>query len=159
MSKRSPCNGTSQISQTSQAPLSLTSVKSRVGYATECAGIVALHRLMLSALWGFMTPNNHLQQLNPHLEFENKANLLTAPWPVEEPAEAALFPGSVVQHVLQLCVCVQWARRVHKPVRSVRSRRRRRCAAATWVCRPMASAGHKSTSYPMATLSRSGHVL
>mmetsp|Transcript_72973 Transcript_72973/g.171033 ORF Transcript_72973/g.171033 Transcript_72973/m.171033 type:complete len:756 (+) Transcript_72973:37-2304(+) len=62
-----------------QAPLSMTAVKSRMGYATEAAGIASLHRLMLSAVWGVMAPNNHLQQLNPHLEFENKSGLLTEP--------------------------------------------------------------------------------
>ncbi|CAE7252494.1 ppsA [Symbiodinium sp. CCMP2592] len=67
-----------------QAPLTLTSVKSRMGFATECAGIAALHRLLLSAVWGVISPNNHLQQLNPHLEFENKAGMLT------EPQETAL---------------------------------------------------------------------
>ena len=70
--------GFSEALHSSQAPLTLTSVKSRMGFATECAGIAALHRLLLSAVWGVISPNNHLQQLNPHLEFENKAGMLTA---------------------------------------------------------------------------------
>lgn len=60
-----------------QAPLPLTAIKSRMGYATECAGIASLHRLILSGMCGVLAPNNHLQQLNPHLSFDNKAALLT----------------------------------------------------------------------------------
>ena len=48
-----------------------------MGYATECAGIASLHRLLLSGMCGVLAPNNHLQQLNPHLNFDNKAALLT----------------------------------------------------------------------------------
>ncbi|CAJ1347825.1 unnamed protein product [Effrenium voratum] len=62
-----------------EAPLPLTAVKSRMGYAMECAGIASLHRLILSAICGFLSPNNHLNQLNPHLEFDSKAAMLTEP--------------------------------------------------------------------------------
>ena len=48
-----------------------------MGYATECDGIASLHRLLLSGMCGVLAPNNHLQQLNPHLNFDNKAALLT----------------------------------------------------------------------------------
>eukprot|EP00438_Fugacium_kawagutii_P036556 Skav212098 [mRNA] locus=scaffold686:9837:17764:+ [translate_table: standard] len=62
-----------------RAPLPLTAIKSRMGYATECAGIASLHRLVLSGMCGVLAPNNHLHQLNPHLGFDNKAALLTEP--------------------------------------------------------------------------------
>ena len=61
-----------------ETPLPLTAVKSRMGYATEAAGVASLHRLMLSGLCGVLAPNNHLQQLNPHLSFDSKGALLTA---------------------------------------------------------------------------------
>ena len=35
------------------------------------------HRLILSGMCGVLAPNNHLQQLNPHLSFDNKGALLT----------------------------------------------------------------------------------
>lgn len=57
--------------------LPLTSVKSRAGYATEAAGIMGFHRTLMSGAVGMMSPNCHLQQLNPYLEFDNKASLLT----------------------------------------------------------------------------------
>eukprot|EP00930_Biecheleria_cincta_P098875 TRINITY_DN9052_c0_g2_i1.p1 TRINITY_DN9052_c0_g2~~TRINITY_DN9052_c0_g2_i1.p1 ORF type:complete len:1203 (+),score=231.24 TRINITY_DN9052_c0_g2_i1:243-3611(+) len=59
------------------AALPLTSVKSRSGYAVECSGIMAFHRTLMAGAVGMMTPNCHLQQLNPYLDFDNKANLLT----------------------------------------------------------------------------------
>ena len=85
--------GFSKALHSSQAPLTLTSVKSRMGFATECAGIAALHRLLLSAVWGVISPNNHLQQLNPHLEFENKAGMLTASWLNVNASMLHLFSG------------------------------------------------------------------
>ena len=73
-----------------EAPLPLTAIKSRMGYATECAGIASLHRLLLSGMCGVLSPNNHLQQLNPHLSFDNKAALLTEPL---ETAMASSYMG------------------------------------------------------------------
>lgn len=58
-------------------PLGLTAVKSRVGHLMECAGIAALQRVLLANAFGTLAPNNHLQQLNPHLEPDSKANHLT----------------------------------------------------------------------------------
>lgn len=73
-----------------EAPLPLTAIKSRMGYATECDGIASLHRLLLSGMCGVLAPNNHLQQLNPHLNFDNKAALLTEPL---ETAMASSYMG------------------------------------------------------------------
>ncbi|CAK9079433.1 Phenolphthiocerol/phthiocerol polyketide synthase subunit A ((Phenol)carboxyphthiodiolenone synthase subunit A) (Beta-ketoacyl-acyl-carrier-protein synthase I) (Phthiocerol synthesis polyketide synthase type I PpsA) [Durusdinium trenchii] len=73
-----------------EAPLPLTAVKSRMGYATECAGIASLHRLLLSGVYGVLSPNNHLHQLNPHLSFDNRGALLTEPL---ETAMASSYMG------------------------------------------------------------------
>eukprot|EP00931_Biecheleriopsis_adriatica_P073763 TRINITY_DN47990_c0_g1_i1.p1 TRINITY_DN47990_c0_g1~~TRINITY_DN47990_c0_g1_i1.p1 ORF type:complete len:1197 (+),score=220.30 TRINITY_DN47990_c0_g1_i1:254-3592(+) len=60
-----------------EKPLSLGALKSRLGFQTECSGIASLQKVLLSGVWGVMAPNNHLTQLNPHLDFDSKANFLT----------------------------------------------------------------------------------
>ncbi|CAE8590598.1 unnamed protein product, partial [Polarella glacialis] len=59
------------------APLGVTAVKSLMGHASECAGVASLQRVLLAGSWGAMTPNCHLHQLNPHMDFGGKGNLIT----------------------------------------------------------------------------------
>mmetsp|Transcript_93964 Transcript_93964/g.265926 ORF Transcript_93964/g.265926 Transcript_93964/m.265926 type:complete len:1160 (+) Transcript_93964:86-3565(+) len=60
-----------------EVPLCLTGVKSQTGHGHEAAGIMGFHRGLLTNLWGTVTPNCHLCQINPHMEPENKANYMT----------------------------------------------------------------------------------
>jgi hypothetical protein len=50
-------------------PILATCVKSNMGHAYFATGVVSLLRVVLSANSGLITPNLHLQALNPHVEF------------------------------------------------------------------------------------------
>mmetsp|Transcript_70295 Transcript_70295/g.227598 ORF Transcript_70295/g.227598 Transcript_70295/m.227598 type:complete len:629 (-) Transcript_70295:78-1964(-) len=60
-----------------EAPLCLTAMKSNMGHGHECAGMISFQRAVLANNWGVISPNNHLCQLNPHIEPENKTNYIT----------------------------------------------------------------------------------
>mmetsp|Transcript_143161 Transcript_143161/g.398971 ORF Transcript_143161/g.398971 Transcript_143161/m.398971 type:complete len:1166 (-) Transcript_143161:183-3680(-) len=60
-----------------EEPLGLGAVKSRCGHAHECAGIMSLQKAIMSNAWNVQVPNCHVNQLNPHMEPENKVNYMT----------------------------------------------------------------------------------
>lgn len=62
--------------ENNEVPLQLTAIKSRMGFGVENSGITGLLRIMMANKWGVMTPNNHLNQINPYIESENKCNYL-----------------------------------------------------------------------------------
>ena len=116
-----------------------------MGYATECAGIASLHRLLLSGMCGVLAPNNHLQQLNPHLNFDNKAALLTVTRQLS--VDSCLFFGIFWDrgwlHMFDVTV-------------DVRNHWRQLWPVATWESSPMDLEEHRSMSSPMASLIPAG---
>ena len=59
-----------------EASLGVTSVKSRMGFGIENSGVASFLRVLMSNKYGTMTPNNHLYQINPYMECENKVNYM-----------------------------------------------------------------------------------
>lgn len=63
--------------ESTDEPLGLGAVKSRVGHGHECAGIMSLQKAIMANAWNVQVPNCHLHQINPHMEPENKANYVS----------------------------------------------------------------------------------
>lgn len=71
--------------------LQLCSMKTNVGNSIETSGIASLIKSMHSIRWGIVCANNHLHQLNPHLDLTSQPVLLCG-----EPTEqkmSAVFVG------------------------------------------------------------------
>jgi hypothetical protein len=101
-----------QDANSSDYPLSLTAVKSRCGYLVEAAGIASLIRAVMANIHGFMTPNCHLYQINPHVEPENKENYLSEAldFPMESSYYGVTSRGFAGTNVHVLCYgnCDSW---------------------------------------------------
>jgi len=52
--------------------LPFTGLKTSVGNQIECGGIAAFLKALFAAQWGLMTPNLHLNQINPHIDAGNQ---------------------------------------------------------------------------------------
>nr|AQS99229.1 type I polyketide synthase [Gambierdiscus excentricus] len=60
-----------------KAQLQLTSTKSIEAYCNEGAGAISFAKAVLANNWGSICPNQHLKQINPHIDPEAKIGLMT----------------------------------------------------------------------------------
>jgi len=56
-------------------PLSLTSIKTSVGNTNWASGGLSFARILLGNMWGCVTPNLHLNQINPHIDASDQPML------------------------------------------------------------------------------------
>jgi hypothetical protein len=83
-----------------------------MGNLVEAAGIACLTRVIMGCTHGFMTPNCHLHQINPHAEKENKENYLTEV--LEFPMDSSYYGctsrgmGGTNVHCLVFGSCDAW---------------------------------------------------
>jgi len=57
-------------------PLVMLAIKSQMCNQIECCGLSAFLRMIYSAQWGYITPNIHLTQVNPHLDVFEQAQMI-----------------------------------------------------------------------------------
>lgn len=57
-------------------PLVIQSMKSSMCNQVECCGMSAFLRMIYGAQWGYLTPNVHVKQINPHLEVFEQAEMI-----------------------------------------------------------------------------------
>nr|AQS99224.1 type I polyketide synthase [Gambierdiscus polynesiensis] len=63
-------------SETHNDPLVLLAAKSSMGNQIECSGMTGFLRIVYAAQWGYITPNIHNKQINPHIEVFEQALML-----------------------------------------------------------------------------------